>query len=120
MRANSHQTNFKFSKRISRNLLVISTGISMCIAFSAFSGNACAADSDNDASAQQSRSQAFQKKVQAEKDAEDKLEHDFALQEQARKEQDELSRIRAERAKARNERAAAAKLQEQQQQQQQK
>jgi type IV secretory pathway VirB6-like protein len=113
----NQQTFFKLGYIIFKSSRSLCVGLFVVLAFLASSEMAVAAD---DQAAQSSRSPEFQKRIDAEKAAEDQRDRDFALQEQARKESAELSRLRAERAAQRNAAAAAAKQQEEQQQQQQK
>jgi hypothetical protein len=115
----NQQTISKHSGIISKSPLLLVSGLCVGLALSAFSGIASAADTSNDQAAQPTRSPAFQKRLDAEKAAEDQRDRDHALQEQARKEEIELKRFRAERAAQRNAAAAAAKQQEEQQRQQQ-
>lgn len=117
MSKSNQQTTFKKSKVISKSPLFLVSGLFVGLALSAFSGIASAAD---DQAAQPARSAAFQKRLDAEKAAEDQRDRDHAIQEQARKEELELKKFRAERAAQRNAAAAAAKQQQQQQEEQQR
>jgi len=123
MSNSTQHTSFKHGGLISKGPLSLVTGLFVGLALSAFSLAASAADTSNDQSAQPaqpSRSPAYQKRLDAERAAEDQRDRDHAIQEQARQEELELKKIRADRAAQRNAAAAAARQQQQQQQQQQK
>jgi hypothetical protein len=97
------------------------SGFFVALALSVFSFSARAVDASNAPSAYQefqgqstqpARSASFQKRVAAEQMADEQRARDYALQEQARLEELELRKIRAERAAQRNAAAAAAKQQQ--------
>jgi hypothetical protein len=73
--------------------------------------------SSKNSSSQQNRSPDFQRRLQAEQDAEDARDRNALIQEQNRLEQAELQQMRADRAAQRNAARAAAAQQNQQDQQ---
>ena len=107
------QSSSKHGGFISKNPILLVTGLLLVTGFfmgsalSVFSSNASA----DDAAAQSTRSPLFQKRLDAEKAADEQRDHAYALQEQSRLEELEIKRLRAERATQRNAAAAAAKQQ---------
>jgi hypothetical protein len=114
MSKSTQQTSFKQGGFISKSPLYLLTGLFVGFTLSAFSINASAEDTAAAPANASGRSASFQKRLDAEKRAEDQRDRDHAFQEQARLDELELRRVRAERAKQRND-AYASKQQGQQQ-----
>ena len=86
-----------FSQRRILMFVVLALGLSITACSSSGSKG-----SSKNSSPQQDRSEAFKRKLQTEQDAEDARDRNSVIQEQTMREENELRRMRAERAAQRN------------------
>jgi hypothetical protein len=117
MSKNSQQTNLNSAGLFSKSQFVLFTALFMGLTLSACSssGSNKKSSSSSSSSSSQNRSPEFQKRLQAESDAEDARDRNAKVQEQTRLEELELMRLRADRAAQRNaQREADAEKEKQQ------
>jgi hypothetical protein len=111
MSNHSQQTKFKSAGLFYKSQFLLFTAIFMGLALTA-----CSSSGSNKKSSQNNRSSEFQRRIQAETDAEDQRDRNAQVQEQTRMEELQLRRLRADRAAQRNAQRAAAAQQDQEDQ----
>ncbi len=107
MSNHSQQTNCTSTGLFSKRQLILLTAIFMGLTLTA-----CSSSGSNKKSSSQNRTPEFQKRIQAETDAEDQRDRNAQVQEQTRLEEIQLRKLRADRAAQRNAARAAAAQQD--------
>jgi len=111
MSKNSQQTNLNSAGLVTKSQFLLFTAIFMGLTLTA-----CSSSGSNKKSASQNRSPEFQRRLQAESDAEDARDRNAKVQEQTNMENQELRKLRADRAAQRNAQREADAQQNQQDQ----
>lgn len=101
MRKNTQQATFKLGGLLFKNLGLMVTGLFLGLTLSACSSSGPSSKSSQN-NPQNSRSAEFQRRVDAEQAAEDQRDRNNQIQEQNRRDELELRKMRAERAAQRN------------------